>query len=138
MEQIYIDGRCEFFSDFEDLIRYLKSLSKYEDLAKGIEKLVNQKVASIEEEYAEIDCYVEQIDDLDSGIDDLHNYMNWIDNKLSKLSEAIEEGVGAEKLLKSVKEIRQEIVQLFLSSFIAYISLLLISKQKGDLLSQDV
>ena len=110
MEQIYIDGRCEFFSDFEDLIRYLKSLSKYEDLAEGIEKLVNQKVASIEEEYAEIDCYVEQIDDLDSGIDDLHNYMNWIDNKLSKLSEAIEEGVGAEKLLKSVKEIRQEIV----------------------------
>ena len=110
MEQIYIDGRCELFSDFEDLIRYLKSLSKYEDLAKGIEKLVNQKVASIEEEYAEIDCCVEQIDDLDNEIDDLHNYMNWIDNKLSKLSEAIEEGVGAEKLLKSVKEIRQEIV----------------------------
>ena len=138
MEQIYIDGRCELFSDFEGLIRYLKSLSKYEDLAEGIEQLVNQKVASIEEEYAEINCYVEQIDDLDSGIDDLHNYMNWIDNKLSKLSEAIEEGVGAEKLLKSVKEIRQEIAQLFLSGFIAYISLLLISKQKGDLLSQDV
>ena len=84
-------------------------MSKYEDLVKGIEKLVNQKVASIEEEYAEIDCYVEQIDDLDSEIDDLHNYMDWIDNRLLKLSEAIEEGVGAEKLLKSVKEIRQEI-----------------------------
>ena len=47
MEQVYIDDRCEFFSDFEDCIRYLKTLPKYESLAEGIEHLVNSKIASL-------------------------------------------------------------------------------------------
>ena len=49
MEQIYIDGRCEFFSDFEDCIRYLKTLPKYESLAEGIEHLINLKVALLKD-----------------------------------------------------------------------------------------
>lgn len=49
MEQIYIDGRCEFFSDIEDCIRYLKTLPKYESLAEGIEHLINLKVALLKD-----------------------------------------------------------------------------------------
>ena len=65
MEQIYIEDRCEFFSDFEDLIRYLKSLAKYESLAEGIEHLVNSKVASLKDKIMSYDCNNDDDDDFD-------------------------------------------------------------------------
>ena len=65
MEQIYIDGRCEFFSDIEDCIRYLKTLPKYESLAEGIEHLVNSKVASLKDKIMSYDCNIDDDDDFD-------------------------------------------------------------------------
>lgn len=71
MEQVYIDGRCEFFSDFEDCIRYLKTLPKYESLAEGIEHLVNLKVASLKDKIMSYDCNDYDDDDYD---DDDYDY----------------------------------------------------------------
>ena len=76
MEQVYIDGRCEFFSDIEDCISYLKTLPKYESLAEGIEHLVNLKVASLKDKIMGYDCndddddYYNDDDDDDYDDDD--------------------------------------------------------------------
>ena len=109
MEQIYIEDRCEFFSDFEDLIRYLKSLAKYESLAEGIERLVRQKVASLEDQIDDTNYYSSEIDDLESELNEANLNLNWTYEMLSKLKEDIESGEDTDDLIQTIEEIKQQI-----------------------------
>ena len=109
MEQIYIDGRCEFFSDIEDCIRYLKTLPKYESLAEGIERLVRQKVASLEDQIDDTNYYSSEIDDLESELNEANLNLNWTYEMLSKLKEDIESGEDTDDLIQTIEEIKQQI-----------------------------
>lgn len=109
MEQIYIEDRCEFFSDFEDLIRYLKSLSKYESLAEGIERLVRQKVASLEDQIDDTNYYSSQVDNLESELNEANLNMNWADEMLTKLKEDIERGEDTDELIQTIDKIKQQL-----------------------------
>ena len=109
MEQVYIDDHCELFSDFEDLIRYLKSLAKYESLAEGIERLVRQKVASLEDQIDDTNYYSSQVDNLESELNEANLNMNWADEMLTKLKEDIERGEDTDELIQTIDEIKQQL-----------------------------
>ena len=109
MEQIYIDGRCEIFSDFEDLIRYLKSLPKYESLAEGVERLVEQIVASLEDQIDDTDYLSSQVEDLENNLDEANANLDWANEMLTKLKEDIERGEDTDNLIQTIKEMQQQL-----------------------------